>query len=202
MGVKVTYKSKGDGFPSMIKRLEAINGVGVEVGVLKGEHQWLAGIHEYGVTIKPGKAEYLTVPLTPEAAGTSARSFSNTFVYTSKSGNKFIARKSGDDLELLYWLTKSVTIPERSFLRAGYDKYRDDVMKKGQLLVRQVADGKMTERGCIQALGMELASKIKDYATDLNSPPNSSITTGNKGSSNPLVDTGDMIGGITWRKAK
>ena len=48
MGVKVSYKSKDDDFPSMIKRLEALNGVAIEVGVLKGESAWLASIHEYG----------------------------------------------------------------------------------------------------------------------------------------------------------
>ena len=49
---------------------------------------------------------------------------------------------------------------------------------------------------------MDLASKIKDYARDLDSPPNHPFTVEQKGSSNPLVDTGDMIGGISWRKAE
>lgn len=202
MGVKVSYDTKKDGFPDMIKRLEAVNGSAVEVGVLKGEHKWLAGIHEYGANIKPGRAQYLTVPLTPEAAERKAGSYSNTFVYTSKKGNKFIARKSGDELELLYWLTKEVNIPPRPFLKPGYDKNRDAIMKKATKLLADVAAGKTTERGLCQAVGMELRDRIKDYATELHKPPNSSITTGNKGTDNPLVKTGDMIGGITWRKAK
>ncbi len=48
MGVKVKYKINKDDFPSMKKRLEVIDGTGVEVGVFNGEHAWLAGIHEYG----------------------------------------------------------------------------------------------------------------------------------------------------------
>jgi len=169
MGVKVSYKSKDDDFPSMIKRLEALNGVAIEVGVLKGESAWLASIHEYGCDI----------PVTDKM-------------------RKYLASQG-------LYLRKETThihIPERSFLRTGYDKYRDDVMKKGQVLVKQVADGKMTPRGCMQAIGMELASKIKDYAIELDSPANHPFTTEQKGSSNPLVDTGDMIGGITWRKSK
>lgn len=201
MGIKVSYKSK-DGFPDMIKRLQAVDGTGIEVGVLKGEHKWLAGIHEFGCDIKPGKAEYLTVPLVPEAVGRSARTFTDTFVYTSKSGNKFIAQKSGDDLKLLYWLTKSVKIPERSFLRSGFDKHKDDVEKKATKIMADVAAGKTTARGLHQAIGLELSSKIKEFAVELDSPPKSSITVGALGTSNPLVDTGDMIGGITWRKAK
>lgn len=51
MGMKVNYKTKGNDFPNMIKRLKAIDGTGVDVGVLNGEHKWLASIHEYGCDI-------------------------------------------------------------------------------------------------------------------------------------------------------
>lgn len=200
VGIKVSYKSKDDGFRSMKKRLENINGSAIEVGVLKGEHAWLASIHEYGMEIRPGRAQYLTVPLTPDAVGRRANSFPNTFVYTAKSGNKFIAQKSGNGLKLLYWLTKSVRIPERSFLRTGFDENKADVMKKAQMMLADVADGKMSEEEFYKAIGLELSSKIKGYASDLDNPANSSITSNNKGSSNPLFDTGDMIGSITWRK--
>lgn len=169
MGLKVSYKSKGDGFPSMIKRLHDLDGAAIEVGVLKGESAWLASIHEYGCNI----------PVTDKM-------------------RKYLASQG-------LYLRKETThihIPERSFLRTGYDKNRDDVMKKGQVLIKEVADGKMTAHGCIQAIGMELASKIKDYAIELDSPENHPFTTEQKGSSNPLVDTGDMIGGITWRESK
>lgn len=169
MGIKVDIKSKGTDFPDMIKRLEAADGIGVEVGVLKGESAWLASIHEYGCDI----------PVT-------------------KKMRKYLASQG-------LYLSKDTThihIPERSFLRSGYDKYRDEVKEKGQLLLEQVAAGKMTAKGCMMALGIELSSKIKDYARDLNSPENHPFTIDRKGSSNPLVDTGDMIGGITWRKAK
>lgn len=169
MGMKVKYETKDNDFPSMIKRLEAIDGIAVEVGVLKGEHAWLASIHEYGcdIEVTPKMRKYLA----------------SQGLYLSKN-------------------TTHIHIPERSFLRTGYDGNREKVMKKARQLLDQVADGKMSARGCMQALGIELSSKIKDYARDLSSPANHPFTTDRKGSSNPLVDTGDMIGGITWRKAK
>jgi hypothetical protein len=98
--------------------------------------------------------------------------------------------------------TTHIHIPERSFLRTGYDKYRDNVMEKAKMLLQDVAAGRMDANLCVKALGIELSSKIKDYARDLNSPANHPFTADRKGSSNPLVDTGDMIGGITWRKAR
>lgn len=98
--------------------------------------------------------------------------------------------------------TTHIIIPERSFLRAGYDQNRDNVLDKAKQLLADVATGRMTARGCYTAVGLDLSSRIKDYARDLSAPANHGFTTGRKGSSNPLVDTGDMIGGITWRLGK
>lgn len=167
MGVK--HKTIKNDFPNMIKQTELLNGEGVEVGVLRGEHAWLASIHEYGCNI----------PVTPKM-------------------RKFLGAKG----LRLKKSTTTIKIPERSFLRTGYDTNRDAVMKRASLLMADVAAGNMTARGCYQAVGMDLSSKIKDYATALSGPGNHPFTIGEKGSSNPLVDTGNMIGGITWRKAK
>lgn len=92
--------------------------------------------------------------------------------------------------------TTVIRIPERSFLRAGHDAYIDEVMDKASKLVGQVIDGKMSEEQLLDFVGLTLSTKIKTYARELSSPPNSSFTIDQKGSSNPLVDTGNMIGGI------
>ena len=166
MTVAVYHKTIKNEFPEMKVRLEELNGTGVEVGVLKGEHAWLASIHEFGCTIN----------VTPKQRA-----------YLFKKGLK---------------VGKTIKIPERAFLRGGFDENRDKVMQRAQQCVADVAAGKMTARGLHQAVGLMLSSKIKDYARDLSSPANHPFTVEQKGSSNPLVDTGDMIGGITWRKAK
>ena len=169
MGVKVSYTSKGDGFPSMKRRLEAINGTAVEVGVLQGKSAWLASIHEYGCDI----------PVTEKMRGF----LGSQGLHLNKN-------------------TTHIHIPERSFLRSGYDSNRDKVMEKAQKALADVAAGRMSANALYSAVGLELSSKIKDYARDLDSPANHPFTADRKGSSNPLVDSGDMIGGITWRKAK
>jgi hypothetical protein len=196
----VKFKTTKTIVPDMIKQAELLNGRRVQVGVLEGEHQWLAAIHEYGCNIVAKNAKYLTVPIHPDAKGKRAGDFPELFFVQAKSGEKFLARDKGkDDMELLYWLTKSVKIPERSFLRAGYDTYINDVMKHSDELLKLVTSGKMTEDRFLDVIGQQLATKIKKYARDLSDPPNSNATTEAKGSSNPLVDTGGMINGITWR---
>lgn len=95
--------------------------------------------------------------------------------------------------------TTVIKIPERSFLRTGHDKSINDVMDQIGLLLGQVVGGTMTEQQLLEAAGLLLSTKIKEYATELSKPPNSSFTVEEKGSSNPLVDTGAMIGGISFR---
>ena len=169
MNVGVKHTTKKNDFPSMRKRLDGINGKGVEVGVLQGEHAWLASIHEYGCDI----------PVTPKMRA-----------YLHRMGLH------------LKESTTHIRIPERAFLRTGYDEAKDDAMKHARQMLADVIAGTMSEDALFKGVGMELADAIKDYARNLDSPPNHPFTVEQKGSSNPLADTGDMIGGITWRKAK
>lgn len=200
MGVKFSVKTTKDITKDMLKNMGKLNSKSIEVGVLTGEHKWLAGIHEYGANIVAKKAKYLTVPVHPDAVGKKAGSFSDLFFIQSKKGNKFLARKKGkDDVELIYWLTPSVNIPERSFLRAGHDEYINEVLKETEKIISSVINGKMSTEQYLNTVGQMLSSKIKTFARDLSSPPNSGITSSAKGSSNPLVDTGAMIEGITHR---
>lgn len=202
MGVKIKYKTKIDITKDMLKNMSSAKGRSVEVGCIKGDHAWLAGIHEYGCNITAKNGKYLTVPVHPEAVGKSAQSFSDLFVINTKKGNKFLARKSGrkgQDITLMYWLTESVKIPERSFLRNGHDEHIDEIIKKAEMEIGLVIEGKMSNQKYLDEIGEMLSTKIKDYATKLSDPPNSSITAETKGSSNPLKDTGSMIEGISWR---
>lgn len=200
MSTKVKWKTKKNKIPDMITELEILDGKKIEVGVFEGENAWLAAIHEYGCNIEAKKADYLTVPIHPKAKGKKASDFKDLFFYESKSGERFLVREKGkDSIEVLFWLTKSVNIPERAFLRKGHDENVDKVMKYADNLLKQVTSGKMTADKCLDLLGQSLATKIKTYARDLNNPPNSWATKEAKGSDNPLIDTGNMIESIDWR---
>lgn len=163
------YRTNKDELGKMCKQLKLVQGTSVEVGVLKGEHKWLAGIHEFGCDI----------PVTDKM-------------------RRYLAAQGLH----LKKTTTHIHIPERSFLRAGYDQNRDAVLKKANLLLADVAAGRMSPEALYKAVGLELSTAIKDYATELREPPNHPFTVEQKGSSNPLVDSGDMIEGITWRKGE
>lgn len=89
-------------------------------------------------------------------------------------------------------------IPERPFVRMAVKrnlpKYRQ-AMKDAALALLL---GKTSMAVVLARLGALGAQDIKKEAVNLTSPPNSPTTIRLKGSSNPLVDTGEMIGAVTW----
>ena len=97
--------------------------------------------------------------------------------------------------------TKEIHIPERSFLRSGYDEHKDEVLKKVDEIVGLVSDGSMSAEDFLETIGLLLSSKIKDFAVDLKIPAKHPFTLECNGGkkTNPLVDSGDMINAITYR---
>lgn len=96
--------------------------------------------------------------------------------------------------------TTVIKIPERSFLRNGHDENADRVLKQTERALSQVVAGKMSVDDMLDLYGQQMSTAIKKYARDLSKPPNHPYTVEQKGSSNPLVDTGQMIESITWTK--
>lgn len=94
--------------------------------------------------------------------------------------------------------TRYITIPERSYLRAGFDASMDEISNLMNALIDDLVNGRISAKAVAKGVGVELSSAIKEYAINLNTPPNHPFTIEQKDSSNPLVDTGDMIGAISY----
>lgn len=197
LGVK--YKTKTNKLPEVTKTVQMLNGKKVKIGALKGDHAWLAGIHEYGADITAENAEYLTIPVCSEAYGKRASDFKGLFVYTSKKGNLMLARNENGELKFYFWLTKSVKIPERAFLRNGHDENINRLIKQTERLLPLVIEGKKSVDDMLDVFGEQMASAIKQYMK--HTKPNSPLTEEVKGSSTPLVGkTSGLIESITWKK--
>lgn len=87
----------------------------------------VARVQEFGATITPKKAKFLTIPL-PAALNSngtpikkSAREWENTFVARSKAGNLIIFQRRGAQIVPLYVLKTNVTIPPRLGMKATLD---------------------------------------------------------------------------------
>lgn len=114
-----------------------------------------------------------------------------------KVTDKMRAYLHGHDLHLKD-STEYITIPERAFLRNGYDQGKGDVLDLAEAIMCDALSGHMSVNKFLSQVGQWMVEHIQDYAEDLQDPPNHPYTVEQKGSSNPLVDTGDMIDSITY----
>ena len=89
------------------------------------------------------------------------------------------------------------TIPERPFFRRALAEVEDGVtkvVKAGIDTEKMVVDDRLADR-----VGAYVQGRIQESITALKEPPNAPSTTGQKGSSNPLIDTGHMRNSVTWK---
>lgn len=89
--------------------------------------------------------------------------------------------------------TKTITIPERAFIRTGFDHGIDDVYRLASKYVENVIAGNIPAKQFLEMLGNEMRDQIRDYADDIRSPANHPFTQEEKGKNDPLEDSGHMI---------
>lgn len=94
--------------------------------------------------------------------------------------------------------TSHIVIPERSFIRAGWDANESDVLDKSEEFLKDAFVLGISAQSIMDAMGQEARDVLKDYARDLRDPANHPFTIQRKNSSNPLVDTGNMIQSIDY----
>jgi hypothetical protein len=90
------------------------------------------------------------------------------------------------------------TVPERSWVRATHDEIIDEIRDYIADLVGQIYDGTMTVDVALSRVALKVISKMKDKIRS-NIPPKLSIETiRRKGSSTALIDTGQLLNGMTF----
>lgn len=156
--------------------------VGITGGGAGSDVMAIAHAHEYGATIKPKKGKYLAIPLTKEAeeAG-SPRAFNNLRFVNAKGGNLLMVRdkKKGrgkTESEALFLLVKSITLPERSFIRSSFDANQD---KLGDIVtgaVEKVLNGAMTPSAAAESIGAQSAQLVQNFIDENRVKPESDFT--------------------------
>ena len=87
-------------------------------------------------------------------------------------------------------------IPERSFIRAWHDSAREKITRLQARLGRQFIDGKITLQQMVAKLGAFGQGGIRKFLRNLKEPALKAATIRRKGSANPLIDTGQLLGSI------
>ena len=91
---------------------------------------------------------------------------------------------------------ENAPIPERPFMRQAAQQMPDAVLP----LLKERVDSKtmVVDRRTAGLVGLKMVSAIQSRITDLREPPNAPLTILQKGSSNPLIDTGFMRQSVTY----
>ena len=101
--------------------------------------------------------------------------------------------------EIAWWNEFGTSrIPARPFLRPTLRKQGGKYKASMKMLIRSMLLGKIANTKAQAVLGLAAQRDIQKAITDLKDPPNADSTKDQKGSSNPLIDTGQMRQTISW----
>ena len=89
-------------------------------------------------------------------------------------------------------------IPSRPFLLNAIRKNRREYLEAMKTAGAKILRGEATLDQTMRKLGIMAQGDIQQEITDLRDPPNAPATIAAKGSSNPLIDTGEMRSKVTW----
>ena len=194
----------------ILTELKKLRSMRIKIGVqgdADSEILMIANVHEYGCTITPKHSKNLCIPIAKESYNKNPRDFPDLFFIRSESGYLFGVQekgkgKEGDNLKFLFLLLPSVTIPERSFIRAGYDHNKNQLAEIVKKAVSDVIFGKMTAGQAADWIGGKSVDLIHEYMSDAsNFKPKGSIQRERYPSwaNNPLVVTKRLFNSITFK---
>lgn len=193
--------------------MEALNKLRIKVGIqgdADSELLMIANVHEYGATITAKNARNLCIPIHKDSYDKSPRDFQDLFFIRSKDGYLFgVTAKKGrkntenaNNLNFLFLLLPSVTIPERSFIRAGFDHNKEALAQIVQEAVADIYQGKTTARQAAEWIGGQAVGLIQQFMSEAgNFTPKGSIQRERASSyaDSPLMVTGRLRNSITWK---
>ena len=160
----------------------------------------IAGVHEYGATIRAKNVKNLAIPLDKKSEGKSPRDFPGLFFIRAKdTGNLFGVTSAGKEkLNFLFLLCPSVTIPERSFIRGSFDHGKNELAEACKAAIDKIVLEGGTAREAAALIGERAAAMTQAYIMKGIDPPKSSITMETTKSGKPLYSTGRLYQSITY----
>lgn len=96
-------------------------------------------------------------------------------------------------------ISRDIRIPERSWLRGWFDGNLDANRTTLKNLARRIVLGKLTEEQALELAGTKFKGDIQARIARGVPPPNAPSTIARKGSSVPLIDTGQLRAAVTYK---
>ena len=96
------------------------------------------------------------------------------------------------------WGAPEKGIPERSFMRSTMSEEMENLGRLSKTQIALCLEGNISPHDVFATIGAYLQGKIVDKITDGEFVPNNENTVKRKGSSKPLIDTGQLRASITY----
>lgn len=101
--------------------------------------------------------------------------------------------------QLAEWHEFGVGVPQRSFLRAWADAETAKIEQVIRGLTKRIIEGKLTREQALEQFGAWAAGQVQAFiSAGRVVPPLHPTTVARKGSSTPLIDTGQLRQSITY----
>lgn len=91
-------------------------------------------------------------------------------------------------------------IPARPFMSTSFNEAKESLKIGIANLYKDITEGKRTTLEALKIIGEFMASETKKKITDIRSPKLKDATIKRKGSSNPLIDIGQMRASVTHKE--
>ena len=196
----VDIQTDDSGFKWLQKELAELDRYSIEIGIFGSDDSFyamIANVHEFGMTIK-AKNKYLAIR-TKEAGGRKPADIPGLFQPKGKNVLAVADKTAENGIKVMFILKESVNIPERSFIRSTFDEKNDEWMDFLEKQIEKLCELEIDAKTVFKRLGARIVGDIQDKIRDIRTPPNAPLTIENKGSDNPLIDTGGLRMHVTWK---
>jgi hypothetical protein len=105
-------------------------------------------------------------------------------------------------LEVAYINEFGLGVPERSFIRAWFDASEPENLRLAMRMLRGILSGTIALEDALAQMGAKFAGEVQRRIAQGIPPPNAPATIAAKGSSTPLVASGQMRQSVTWKVAR
>ena len=100
--------------------------------------------------------------------------------------------------DIAYWNEFGLGVPERSFIRAWFDEASAENRAALKNALALVLRGEKTIEEALTLVGLRFVGKMQQRISKGVEPPNAASTIKAKGSSKPLIDTGQLRQSLTF----
>lgn len=124
-------------------------------------------------------------------------------VHAQEGAKAHAAKASGaadaSVLEIAYVNEFGLGVPERSFIRAWFDAAGPTNVAIANRMLARILKGQISLETALAQMGASFVGAIQARMAQGIPPPNAPATIAAKGSSKPLIDTGQLRQSVTWK---